>query len=278
MTVTARAASRRVTQRKTAAKVAHSLVVGGTRGIGRAVVEALAEQGHRVSVIGRRPPSEGDRQRANVRYWVVDVEDRTGLHAVLEAVLDHHGPLTTIVFLQRYRGKGDDWRGEFQTSLTATKTIIERLVDHFDTTQENAMVMVSSVASRFVADEQPMSYHVAKAGLEQMVRWYAVALGPKRIRVNGVSCSAVLKDESRTFYEQHPTLRQLYERIIPLGRMGTANEIASVVAFLCSPKASFLTGQSLVVDGGLSVRWHESLARHLTPLHGLRVTERSGSS
>ena len=262
------ASSVRVTQQTATAKVAHSLVVGGTRGIGRAVVEVFAEQGHRVSVLGRRAPSEQDQRRANVRYWVADVEQRMGLDAALDAVLEHYGPLSHLVFLQRYRGKGDTWVGEFQTSLTATKTIIERLVEHFDPIHASAIVMVSSVASRFVADEQPLSYHVAKAGLEQMVRYYAVTLGSRRIRVNGVSCSTVLKDESRTFYEQ----------IIPLGRMGRANEIAAVVAFLCSPQASFITGQNILVDGGLSLRWHESLARRVTPLHNLRVTDQRGSS
>lgn len=278
MTVAAHALrTNRAAPRKAATQIVHSLVVGGTRGIGRAVVETFAEQGHRVSVIGRRPPSDDDRRRPNVRYWVADVSDAAGLDEALEAALDSHGSVSRVVFLQRYRGDGDNWVGEIETSLTATKTIIERLRDRFDPAQENAIVMVSSVASQFIAEEQPLSYHVAKAGLEQMIRFYAVTLGPKGIRVNGVSCSAVLKDESRAFYGQHPQLRQLYERIIPLTRMGTATEVARVIAFLSSPHASFITGQSVVVDGGLSLRWQESLARQLTSLHTLRVTRRSRS-
>jgi NAD(P)-dependent dehydrogenase (short-subunit alcohol dehydrogenase family) len=70
----------------------------------------------------------------------------------------------------------------------------------------------------------------------------------------------VLKDESRHYYLDDQTSYRAYQATIPLGRMGEASEVASVAAFLCSPAASYLTGQDLVVDGGLSVLWQGSLA------------------
>lgn len=256
-------------------KKKHFLVIGGTRGIGRALVRTLAEESHVLSVIGRRRASEADRRIPDVHYWLVDLSDRERLSVVLAEIIRQNGKLSNLVFFQRYRGEGDDWIGEIQTSLTATKNIIERLVDEFDDTNENSIVIVSSIAGHFIAEEQPLSYHVAKAGLNQMVRYYAVALGPKGIRVNCVSPGTVLKDESRDFYLQNEQVYNLYRRIIPLGRMGTSEEIAHVIAFLCSPKASFMTGQNIVVDGGLSLQSHESLARKLTSLNHVTITRQT---
>ncbi len=246
----------------------HSLIVGGTRGIGRALVRTLAKENHVLSVIGRRPPAETDRHIPDVHYWVVDLLDQESLADALADVIKQNGKLNHLVFLQRYRGEGDDWVGEIETTLTATKYVIERLVDEFDGSDEDSIVIVSSIASHFVAEEQALSYHVAKAGLNQMIRYYAVVLGSRGIRVNGVSPCTILKEESREFYLQNERLYNLYKTITPLGRMGTSEEIAQVIAFLCSPKASFITGQNIVVDGGLSLQWQESLARKLTSLKG----------
>lgn len=244
---------------------AHCLVIGGTRGTGRALVRAWAAEGQAVSVIGRRPPVTADEQQAGVRYWTADLTDEDQRQKVLGEIVAVHGPVGRVAFFHRYRGAGDAWSGELETSLTATKRVIEVLVDRFDTAG-GAIVIVGSIASRFVVDEQPLSYHVAKAGLDQMVRYYAVALGPRGIRVNGVSPSVVLKDESKDAYLRDDRLLALYRTVAPLGRLVTADDVALVVAFLAGPSASAVTGQHLVVDCGISLRGHESLSRRLTGL------------
>lgn len=245
-------------------KKKHSLIVGGTRGIGRVLVRTFAEENHLLSVIGRRPPLETDQNIPDVHYWLVNLLDQERLSVALAEIIRQNGKLNNLVFFQRYRGKEGDWIGEIETSLTATKNVIESLVDEFDDTNENSIVIVSSVASHLIAEEQPLSYHVAKAGLNQMVRYYAVALGPKGIRVNCVSPGLILKEESKDFYLQNEQLYNLYKTSTPLGRLGTSEEIAQVIVFLCSPKASFITGQNIVVDGGLSLQWQASLACKLT--------------
>ncbi len=236
----------------------HSVVIGGTRGIGRAVVRALAGPGRRVSVIGRRPAPASDR-RPGVRYWLSSITDTAELDRTLRELIRLQGPVDNLVLLQRYRGDGDAWAGELAVSLTATKQVIERLAGRF--ARGGAIVVMSSVAARYIAEEQPVGYHVAKAGLAQMVRYYARVLGPRRIRVNSISCGTVVKEESRAYYRRSPRLPALYRRVTPLRRMATAEDIAGVVSFLCGPGAAFMTGQDILLDGGLSLLWHEALAR-----------------
>ncbi len=240
----------------------HTLVVGGTRGIGREVVRHFVRLGHSVSVLGRRASAE-----AGVSSHVVDLAAKEALLTALAEAVQQNGRLTNLIFLQRFRGEGDAWQGELDVSLTATKIIIERLAGEFSRPKKaagGAIVIVGSNASRLIAGEQSVGYHVAKAALRQMARYYACSLAPLGIRVNCVTPGIVLKDEAREFYRKHEPLHALYRRITPLGRMGAPRDIADAIGFLCGPGSAFITGQELVVDGGLSLLWQASLANELT--------------
>jgi NAD(P)-dependent dehydrogenase (short-subunit alcohol dehydrogenase family) len=241
----------------------HSLVVGGTRGLGREVARTLAGQGHQVSVIGRREPAEADRTVSGVKHWIADLLDGDATFHTVQSAIEERGPLNYLVFCQRYRGKDDDWAGEIQVTLTATRRLVEGLVPSFVAEGDKGIVMVSSVFGEWVGEGQPLSYHLGKAGMNHMARFYAVNLGRKGIRVNAVTPFTFLKEESKDFYLENKELHGLYQEITPLGRMGTARDSASAIAFLCSPAASFITGQNLYVDGGLSLVWPETLARKL---------------
>jgi 3-oxoacyl-[acyl-carrier protein] reductase len=245
-------------------KQPHSLIVGGTRGIGRELVDHFVREGHKVSVIARRLP-ERKAKRDRVRYWSADVQDESALNAILNRLVKESGKINHLVFFQRFRDADDAWRGEIETSLTATKIVVETMQDKF-AAGEKAIVIVSSIAAKMVGAYLPVGYHVAKAALCHMVRYWAVTLGPRGIRVNSVSPGTVLKQESKEFYLRHKKLSDLYRRITPLGRFGHAREVAQVIGCLCGEQTSFVTGQDIVVDGGVSLQWQESLARELLGL------------
>ena len=241
----------------------HTLIVGGTRGLGRELMRLLAAHGHRVSVIGRREPEPADREVPKTKHWLADLSDGDAGSRAAQSAVEERGPLDYLVFCQRYRGQDDDWAGEIQVSLTATRQLIERLVPKFVTRGDRGIVLVSSVYGDRVGDGQPLSYHLCKAGMNHMTRFYAVRLGPAGIRVNAITPFTFLKEESESFYLGNDELRDLYADIVPLGRMGTTRDSAHAIAFLCSPAAAFITGQNLYVDGGMSLVWPETLARRL---------------
>lgn len=247
----------------------HSIIVGGTKGVGRELALLLAAEGQLVTAVGRSPgefPAVAG--GGEVIGFAGDVENPD---ALLAALLEHvatHGKVSSLVFLQRYRGKGDAWAGELTVSMTATKTLIEGLVPEFDPAGDRAICVVTSNASTFVARNQTLAYHTSKAALKQMARFYAVKLGAQGIRVNVVSPCTFVKPESAAYYQGQTELQAMYRTITPLGRMGTAREVAEAVAFLCGPRASFITGQDLAVDGGLSLMLQDAMAREVAGLAG----------
>ncbi|MBV8479483.1 MAG: SDR family oxidoreductase [Actinobacteria bacterium] len=216
----------------------------------------MAASGGTVSVIARFEP--GESLGPDVRHAAIDVRDLEALETGVADLVASGGPMRNLVLLQRFRGEGDAWERELTVSVAATKIIIEAVSRAFEG-GGGSIVIVCSNASRMVAEEQPVGYHVAKAALRQMCRYYAAALGPLGIRVNCVTPGAVSKGASGQSAVADAT---------PLRRLGTPGDIAGAVAFLCSDDASFITGQDLVVDGGLSLLWQESLVRSLTQEDG----------
>ncbi|MGT2440271.1 SDR family NAD(P)-dependent oxidoreductase [Bradyrhizobium betae] len=243
----------------------HAVVVGGTRGLGLVVVERLLARGFNVTVISRRP-SPRHAGNPGVNHISADLEAADGVDGVWTRACDAFGAIRYLVLCQRFRGQDDPWQGEIQVSLTASRRLIEGFADHFAPAGDRAIGVVSSVYAQFVGASQPVGYHVVKAGLNEMVRYYAATLGRRGIRVNAIMPLTYLKDESRQFYEDDARLMSVYERLVPLRRMGHAEDSANALSFLCSDQASFINGQSLLIDGGVSVIWPEEVAKNFAGL------------
>jgi NAD(P)-dependent dehydrogenase (short-subunit alcohol dehydrogenase family) len=244
-------------------KKKHYIVIGGTKGIGRVIANDLAHEGHIVSVVGRKLAPDNKKNK-NITHWLTDLADTNKRIETINQILSRNGKVSHIIFCQQFRNTHDDWAGQIEISLTATKHIIDLLTDAFDYTNDRSIVVISSVIGSLVATGQPLSYHIAKAGLNQMVRYFAVHLGLKGIRVNSVSPATVLKDEAKEFYyTKNKALLDLFGQIIPLGRMGSPHDVSDAVQFLCSKQSSYITGQDIKVDGGYSLLTQESLTRRL---------------
>jgi NAD(P)-dependent dehydrogenase (short-subunit alcohol dehydrogenase family) len=242
----------------------HTVIVGGSKGIGLSVARCMLNEGHRVSVIARGAFDGLKDYAPKVRLWAADISGIAQTPKAVDEIVTWGGKINHVMFFQRFRGEGDSWLGQVETSLKGTRDFIELVRDRFDAGGDNSITLISSVAAAFIAEEQPLDYHLVKACMLQLVRYYAVVLGARGIRVNGILPCTIAKEEAKSFYQARKDLRDLYTRIVPLRRMGSPEDVANLVSFLCSPKAAFLTGQNILLDGGLSLRGHECLARVAT--------------
>jgi len=241
-------------------KAQHVVIIGGSSPLGLACACAFASAGKSVSIVCSPANSAPDLQTDEIQVYKYDLSKLDALPDFFCKLRTERGEVSNLLFFQRYRGSGDLWGGEYSVSLRATQILIDRYSAQSSHVHGRSIVIITSPAATKVALEQPLSYHIAKAGLSQIVRYYAVALGPLGIRVNAVQPAIVFKSRAAAYYAQHPELVQLYQGITPLGRMGTPADIAGAVMFLCSQAADFITGQILVVDGGLSLHEGASLS------------------
>lgn len=241
----------------------HCLVIGGTRGIGRVTARLLAARGAQVTVVARRVEGTDVGEVPRISLIAGDIAAPEALLPALETAIASRGPLTGLVFSQRFRGDASDsWAGELETSVTATNRMIERLAGRFSP-RGGSIVVITSNAARNIGLDQSAGYHVARAALEQLVRYHAVAQGRLGIRVNAVAPSAIRREDPGCPPGASDELARVFERIAPLGRLGVATDVAGAVSFLLSDDASFITGQTLTVDGGSSLVRHDQLARDL---------------
>jgi NAD(P)-dependent dehydrogenase (short-subunit alcohol dehydrogenase family) len=240
----------------------HVVVVGGSKGLGLEVANKFHQQGFNVTVLSRRPLVAG----TDMNHVAADLETMASSEAVVQDVLRIGGNIRYLIFCQRYRGAGDPWQGEIQVTLTATRMLINGFADHFCQDGDRAIGVVSSVYAEFVGGSQPESYHVAKAGLNQLVKYNAWVMGRKGVRINAIMPLTYLKAESQDFYLTNDSLIRLYQQFVPMRTIGRAEDSANLLEFICSEKASFINGQAIFVDGGVSVIWPEELARSMAKI------------
>lgn len=250
----------------------HVIIVGGTSPIGQACSALFGQAGHAVSIISSPSRQINGHKGRLVHHYKIDLRKLNSLPVLFEKIIKDQGYVSSLIFLQRFRGTTEKWAGEYTISVRATQVLIDVFSRQASKLDDRAIVITTSPACEKVATEQPISYHAMKAALSQIVRYYAVTLGHLNIRVNGVQPAIVLKPRAKHFYDNNPEILELYNQITPLGRPGTPVDIARVVSFLCSKDAGFVTGQILAVDGGVSLHESVSLALKASKLSHIPIT------
>jgi NAD(P)-dependent dehydrogenase (short-subunit alcohol dehydrogenase family) len=239
------------------------VLVGGTKGLGRVLAELQSKEGYRVSALARSKPSHEFLSQAGISFFPVDLMDDQKIKDTMADVVASQGPIDGLVLLQRSRmprgSESENWLNELQISLKASQWIIESVQDHFSA-KGGSITFVSSMGGSSYVTSQPIEYGIAKAGINQMVRHYSASLGHRRVRVNAVSCFTFLKDESKEYFLKNLKLQSVIQKVVPLQRMATSLDLAKAIHFLSGENASFISGQILLVDGGLSAVGQETIA------------------
>lgn len=235
------------------------VVFGGSKGIGGVLSDRLLEAGNLVIIVSR----SCNKRHENLSFIKADLSKEMQCKSACEQILALGVPLDGLVFLQRFRGDSSKaWDGEINTTLLAFKLGVELLSAAL--VRGGAIVAVSSNAAKLTTLNQPVGYHMAKAGLEAMVRYYALTLGSSLIKVNAVALATTIKPENEEFYRLNPELVKLYNDIIPLGRMCRAEYACEAIEFLLN--AAHITGQTINVDGGLGLLMQDSLVKQIAKM------------
>ncbi len=236
-----------------------ALVTGASRGIGRAIAAALAAQGSRV--IGTATTDAGAQAvGAALAAWpgcrgaVLDVNDAAAADALVDSIVKADGGLQVLVNnagITRdqlaMRLKDDDWDAVLDTNLKAVFRLCRAAIRPMMKQRFGRIVNITSVVG-MSGNPGQANYAAAKAGVAGMTRALARELGSRNITVNCVAPGFIATDMTDALPEaQRAALLQQ----IPLGRLGTADEVAHAVAFLASPGAGYITGTELSVNGGM---------------------------
>jgi 3-oxoacyl-[acyl-carrier protein] reductase len=242
----------------------NAVVTGGTRGIGRAIAGSLAEEGCNVALCARHKGAVDETVRTlaekGVKAWggVADVADLTALRAWVADAAEALGGLDIFIANVSALAQSmddDSWRRSLEIDIMGTVAGIEAAIPHLERSAAGAIVVVGTTGAVEIAGP-PRPYASAKAALVPYVKALARNLAGKNIRANIVSPGNVYFKGGvwHTLEENNPTLFQTMLSRNPTGRMGTPAEVANAVVFLASPRASFITGTNLIVDGALTQR------------------------
>jgi 3-oxoacyl-[acyl-carrier protein] reductase len=234
-----------------------ALVTGSTRGIGRAIADTLTEAGARVAVVGRDQAKAAEVAQAvggSAQGFGVDVSDPASVVALVEGVEAAFGQIDILVNnagLTRdnilFRIKDDDWdmvldanlRGAFIAIRAASRGMMKR--------RWGRIINIASIVG-ITGNKGQANYAASKAGLIGLTKSVAKELGSRNILVNAVAPGFIETDMTAAMT---PEARAALSGQIPLDRLGSPKDIAGTVAFLASEHAAYITGQVLVVDGGM---------------------------
>jgi 3-oxoacyl-[acyl-carrier protein] reductase len=243
-----------------------AVVTGSSRGIGLAIARSLASEGCRVSISARGEPRlneareglevvAGDPDR--VLAVATDLTREEGVHEVVERTVTAFGGIDILVNNVGAAGGGglletsdEQWQEAFDQTLFPAVRASRMVVPHMQRRGGGVIVVIASIYGREAGGR--MTYNAVKAAEISLAKSLAQQLAPSNIRVNSVSPGSILFEGGSWWRRQQADpagIAEFASRELPFGRFGRPEEVGDVVAFLCSERASWVSGASIVVDG-----------------------------
>jgi NAD(P)-dependent dehydrogenase (short-subunit alcohol dehydrogenase family) len=246
-----------------------AIITGAAMGIGRSCALLMAKAGARVYIAdidreaGERTRAEIDAAGGTAHFVRTDVTSLTDFEALAASALDRYQRIDVLVnnAAQAIGGVVDEtdeptWNRVISTNLTSVWRGMKVCVPQMRQQRKGAIVNLSSVQA-LAGFKGWAAYASAKGGINALTQQSAIDLAPHGIRVNAVAPGTIMTPLNEKVFREHPNPDELiatWNRAHPLGRFGQPEEVAELVAYLASDRASFITGEIVRVDGGLVVR------------------------
>jgi gluconate 5-dehydrogenase len=240
-----------------------ALITGSTRGLGFAMAEAMVSAGAHVVINGRSEDSvtataaELDLDGRSASGIVFDVADIDAAIAAVDTVVERHGAIDILVNNAGINHRApiadfgdDDWRRVLGVNLDGPFVLSRAAARHMTAAGRGRILMTASIMGTVARPTIP-AYVTSKAGLVGMTKALAVELAPHGITVNGIGPGYVATEMNTALVNDRDFNEMVVSRT-PVGRWGRPEEIAAAAVFLASDEASYITGQTLLVDGGMT--------------------------
>ena len=243
-----------------------AIVTGSSRGIGRAIAEALADHGARVVISSRKADACQDVADAiNAKHpghaivVAANISSKDSLQALVDETRRQWGRIDILVCnaaSNPYYGPmggitDDQFRKILDNNVLANHWLIQMVAPEMLERKDGSVIIVSSIGG-LSSSTVIGAYNISKAADFQLARNLAAEFGPLGVRVNCIAPGLVRTDFARALWENPDTLKAV-TRGTPLRRIGEPHEIAGAAVFLAAPASAFMTGQSIIVDGGSTI-------------------------
>ncbi|WP_282154316.1 SDR family NAD(P)-dependent oxidoreductase [Ruegeria atlantica] len=245
-----------------------AIVTGSANGVGLAIGRHFADAGANVMFADMDEKRLSDELGAqaddsNIRFFAGDLREKLTIANLLSATLDAFDQVDILINGARQVIPSDPLDADddsvrmllnqnLMPSLRLSQAVAKRMIKQAGDTDEGpagSIINLSSIAARRTHPDL-MAYSVSTAALDQMTRSLAVALAPKRIRVNSIALGSVMSASLQSTLKENRDFRNDIERHTPLARIAAPNELTETAQFLASDAAGFITGQILTIDGG----------------------------
>lgn len=240
-----------------------ALVTGSTRGIGLTAAQALARQGATVVINGReseavtRVVMEGQRSGLDFRSMAFDVGDPEASLTAIDRIEQEIGPLDILFAnagIQHRETLLDFELSDFQRVIAFNLTAQWALAQHAArcmVVRGHGRILFTGSITAVLGRERVSAYSAAKGAIHAMVRQWSTELAPKGVTINAIAPGYICTDLTQALW-QDPSFDEWLRKRTPAGRWGQPQDLSAAVVFLASDEAGFITGQTLIVDGGLS--------------------------
>lgn len=238
-----------------------ALVTGSSKGIGRVIAQTLHEEGCRVVLNARNAAELGDAaaKLTGASGIVGDVSQPAEARRIVAEVLSTFGQLDILVCnvgsgrsVPPGKETADEWQRVFASNLWSTTNCVEAASDAL-ISSKGVIICISSICGLEIIEGAPVTYSTAKAALNAYVRGIARPLGRQGVRINAIAPGNILFEGSvwsRRLAEDSQAVQAMLNNDVPLGCLGTPNDVANLVAYLASPRSSFASGSVWTLDGG----------------------------